>query len=250
MRSSTSSPTSARSSDGSTASSARSMPWDSSPVRGSRGCVSCSGWCASIVDCGSPRIRTPYRPETPGLRVSNWPPVQPPSATSGSLRNRTSGTSALNVERSSDRSPRGWQIRLAALAGEELLVTEEIGGRMIRGVPAGNPGQLFTAERFEPSHKCLSARQCPDLRPRVGDVLADLHEMRRFRRVHAAANPHPCRRDLEIEPGALMPVQSSPRKARRDVRLERRLVGAEARVAVDSIEGGLRRGDELRRELT
>ena len=35
------------------------------------------------------------------------------------------------------------------------------------------------------------------------DVLADLDELRRLRRIHAAANPHPARRNLEIQSRAL-----------------------------------------------
>ena len=55
-------------------------------------------------------------------------------------------------------------------------------------------------------------------------------------------------RHLDVEPGALAAGETSGRKVRGDVRLERGLVLAEARIAINAIQRHARVGNQLGRE--
>ena len=63
-----------------------------------------------------------------------------------------------------------------------------------------------------------------------------------------AADPDPAGCDFEIQPGAFVPREAFGGKVRRDVRLERLLVRAEARIAINPVERHTRIRDELGRE--
>jgi hypothetical protein len=132
-------------------------------------------------------------------------------------------------------------------AGEKLPVLQIVGGGVIRREPSRYPRQSITFERGHVAGERLLLDDALDLGPRLGDVLADAQQLRRLRRIHAAAHPHPGRRDLEVETCAFMPRETAARKDRGGVRLERCFVGAEARVAVDAIEGRFRRRHEIGR---
>src|SRR5206468_7368963 len=92
------------------------------------------------------------------------------------------------------------------------------------------------------------ARDALNLRIGMGDVFAHPMQLRRLGSPHAASGPHPPRTHLEIESGPFMLRQAAPRERRGDVRLERRLVVAEPRVAINAIERQPGRGHELRGE--
>ena len=79
------------------------------------------------------------------------------------------------------------------------------------------------------------------------DVLADRLQLRRFRRPDAAANPHPVRCHLEVQAGTIHAAEDAVREACSDVRLQRRLVLAESRVAEWPEERRLRVRLEFRR---
>ena len=66
-----------------------------------------------------------------------------------------------------------------------------------------------------------------------------------LRRPHATAHPHPSCGDFEVEPGAFVARQPLPRKSSRDMCLQRRLVLAESRVAINPVQRLLRRDHQL-----
>jgi hypothetical protein len=82
------------------------------------------------------------------------------------------------------------------------------------------------------------SRQCVRARGAVGAAAASTGRRR----------PTSSRPRLPDRDRAFVPLQPAPGKPRRDVGLQRRLVVAEARVAVDAVQRRLRRRHQLRRE--
>src|SRR5262249_25859742 len=96
--------------------------------------------------------------------------------------------------------------------------------------------QLFAAQAADNLAKRWCFDDGAELLDVAEDMLAHRLELRRFGRVHPAANPDPARRDLEVQTGALMLWQPSTGKNRGNVRLERPLVVGETRVPIDPVE--------------
>src|SRR5207248_2718468 len=94
---------------------------------------------------------------------------------------------------------RGGEARGKLLPCEKLTMTQVRGRWMIGGEAAGDALQLFAPERPDAPSK----RRRFDNRleaPRAGsDVLAYRVQLRRVGRVQPTTDPHPGRRDLEIQ---------------------------------------------------
>ena len=133
-------------------------------------------------------------------------------------------------------------------AGEELFELQVMRRRMVPVVAARHARQPLAFERPDGPAKCGGGDQPVETRMRGRDVGANHVKLRIGRHVQAAADPDPCGRDLEIQAAAFPFGHSAHRKVRRRMRLERRLIRAEARVAVDAIQRHLRLGHEFGRE--
>jgi hypothetical protein len=125
-------------------------------------------------------------------------------------------------------------------------VPQQGGGRM-RGVEAArHPRRLRAVHRPQVGSE-RRRRQQPGQLPVVrGDVRAHRMKRRRIRFVEAAANPDMLRCNLEVEAAATHPPERTMREHRRDMGLQRRLVGAEPGIAPWPEHRDLRRGDEFR----
>src|SRR5947208_1947831 len=96
--------------------------------------------------------------------------------------------------------------------------------------------QLLTIERSECS---LEARRFDDRAKPLdvaGNVIAFCLQLRRFGRVHSAADPHTVERDMEVQASALMLGETATGKHRGNVRFQGRLVFRKTRVSVDSVQ--------------
>src|ERR1051326_9610162 len=107
---------------------------------------------------------------------------------------------------------------------------------MIGRITPRHAGHRFAGECVEPRSERFRARYVADPRPRVRDVLAELHELGRFGAPHTAADPYPARRDFEVEPCALFVLKAARAEDRCSMRLERSFVAAETRIAIHAEE--------------
>jgi len=139
--------------------------------------------------------------------------------------------------------------RFVLARAEELLELQVVRGWMILGIAKRHAGQSIARQFADRSRECRCRHhRVKTARMGRGNLRANVVQIGGRRHVHAAAHPHPTRRNLEVEAGAFALRHAAQRKARRDVRLVRRLVAAEARVAVDTKQRDLWIGDQLRRE--
>jgi hypothetical protein len=135
--------------------------------------------------------------------------------------------------------------RLELPTGEKLLESQVVRGRMFLAVPPGHGGQLFTTEFV---YSPAEGRAGDDSAKRLvtdGDVLTDESQVGRGRHVQTAADPDTVWRHVEVRAGTLVAGETFRREARRDMRLERRLVLGEPGVAVDAIERHTRIRNQL-----
>src|SRR5688572_17561216 len=102
---------------------------------------------------------------------------------------------------------------------------------MLGYVSSRNAGKTFTVELTDR----IAESRCGDdsVEPAMvhRDIFANRPQIGRRWHVHPAPDPDPGRGDFEIQPGAFVPCEPSGGKVRCNVRLERPLVGAEARIA-------------------
>ena len=140
------------------------------------------------------------------------------------------------------------QVRFEFPAREKLLEAQISARRVVGQVPLWSPGKLFTIKFADRIAKRRRRHNSMELSMIDGDVRANRAQIRRRGHIHATSDPDPSRCDLEIEPGAFVAREAFGGEVRTDVRFERLLVGAEARVAVDPVERYAGIGDEFRRE--
>src|SRR5262249_49333365 len=79
------------------------------------------------------------------------------------------------------------------------------------------------------------------------DVLPDGSQLVRSRHINAAGNLHAVGRDVEIQAGAAMLFEAARLENGRDMGLVRALVGAEADIAIDAVDGAPRLPRDLGR---
>lgn len=145
------------------------------------------------------------------------------------------------------------ELRVEFAACQKLFEAQVFAGRMILQVSAWNARQSLAFECADRLAKGLPGDDSMKRAMIRGDVLAYRPQIRRRGHIDSAANPDPPGRDLEVQAGALMAGEASGWKVRGDVRLEWSLVRAEARVAVNPVQGHTWVGDELgrkRRQVT
>src|SRR5207244_142980 len=117
----------------------------------------------------------------------------------------------LAVERGTGRGRRG---ELAA--SEKLTELEVLGGLVVLRKTARDALQALAvqlADGASETGRFDKGAQPPEVRR---DVLADGLKLRGLRRIHAAADPHPVGRHVEVEPGAFVFRKAAPRKTGRD----------------------------------
>lgn len=119
---------------------------------------------------------------------------------------------------------------------------------MIGAIAARDPRQPFAVERSDVLPERGAAHEPVQARMGGRNVFANGPQLGCLGHVEPAADPDPFRGHLEIQTGAAIAAERLRRKMRGDVGLERRLVRAEARVAIDAVKGDFRIGHEVRRE--
>ena len=128
------------------------------------------------------------------------------------------------------------------------LKLQIVRSRMIFQIPARHAREPLAFQRPDGAAERRRGGD-PMKRPVVRrDVLTKALQVGSRRHVQSTAYPHPCRRNLEVQPRAFVPREALRREVRPDVRLERCLVLAEARVPVYAVQRGARIRDQLGRE--
>jgi hypothetical protein len=142
----------------------------------------------------------------------------------------------------------GRRERRRIFATAEKLAVHQVRGRgMILGEPARDARHGVA---LQPAKLLESRRRHDRIKPPMvgGHVLPNQVQLRGIRRPEPAADPHPRRRDFEVKTGAIQAAERAIRKRGADVRLQRRLVFAEPRIAELAEQRHLGIGDEIRRE--
>jgi len=128
------------------------------------------------------------------------------------------------------------QIRLEFPPSQELLEAQVSARRMVGCVSLRSAGKLFTIQFADSIAKRWSSHNSVELAMIDGDVRSNRTQIRRRGHVHATADPDPSWRDLEVESGAFVAREAFGGEVRRNVRFQRLLVRAEARVAIDAVQ--------------
>src|SRR5580765_4025774 len=140
------------------------------------------------------------------------------------------------------------EFRRKLASREKLPVLQVLGGFMIPREAARDAQQPFALEAaVEPLEcRCLDDRAEPPEVRRY--LLAYRVQLRRFRRVHPAADPGTLGRHVKVEAGPHALRELPMPEARGDMGLVRLLVFREPRVAIDAVDRMLRADEQLGRD--